>query len=79
MQQSRNAEDVVVTDVSHGAFYDALAAFQTSVALERVPCPLAIDPVEHVQLPDPRYQDQLQREEEEEEEEDEEGRERGRP
>lgn len=55
MQQSGDAEDVVVTDVGHGAFDDALAALQTSVALERIPRSLAVDPMEHVQLPDPRY------------------------
>lgn len=55
VQQSGDAEDVVVTDVGHGAFDDALAALQTSVALERIPRSLAVDPMEHVQLPDPRY------------------------
>ena len=55
MQQSGDTEDVVVTDVGHGAFDDALAALQTSVALERIPRSLAVDPMEHVQLPDPRY------------------------
>lgn len=59
VQQSRDAEDVVDADVGHGVFYDALAALQTSVALERIPRFLSIDPMEYVQLPDPRYQHQL--------------------
>lgn len=62
VQQSRDAEDVVLTDVSHGAFDDVLAALQTSVALERIPRSLTVDPVEHVELPDPRHQHQLHRE-----------------
>lgn len=65
VQQSRDAEDVIVTDVRHGAFDDTLAALQTPVALERIPRPLAVDPMEHVQLPDPGYQHQLYREDEE--------------
>lgn len=59
VQQGRDAEDVIVTDVRHGAFDDALAALQTPVALERIPRPLTVDPMEHVQLPDPGYQHQL--------------------
>lgn len=59
VQQSRDTEDVVVTDVGHGAFYDALAALQTPVALERIPRSFAIGPMEHVQLPDPGHQHQL--------------------
>lgn len=62
MQQSRHAEDVVVADIGHGAFHDALAALQTTVALERIPRSLAVDPMEHVQLTDPRYEHQLYRE-----------------
>lgn len=61
MKQSRDAEDVAVTDLRYGAFDDAVAAFQTPVALEGVPRPLALHPVEHVHLSEPGYQHQLQR------------------
>lgn len=59
VQQGRDTEDVVVTDVGHGALDDALAALQTPVALERIPRSLTVGPMEHVQLPDPGYQHQL--------------------
>lgn len=59
VQHGGDAEDVVFTDVRHGAFDDAPAALQTSVALEHIPRSLTVDPVEHVQLPDPRHQHQL--------------------
>lgn len=65
VQQGGHAEDVVVTDVRHGAFDDALAALQAPVALERIPRSLTFNPMEHVQLPDPGDQHQLQGEEEE--------------
>lgn len=68
MQQGGDAEDVVVADVRHGALDDALTALQTSVALKRVPRCIAVDPVEHVQLPDPGNQHQLHREGAQEEE-----------
>lgn len=59
VQQSGDAEDVIVTDVGDGAFDDALAALQTPVALERIPRSLTVVSMEHVQLPDPGYQHQL--------------------
>lgn len=68
VQQGRDAEDVVVADVRHGALDDALTALQTPVALKRVPCCITVDPVEQVQLPDPGNQHQLHREGAEEEE-----------
>lgn len=61
VQQRRDAEDVAVADIRYGAFDDALAAFQAPVALEGIPRPLALDPVEHVHLSEPGYQHQLQR------------------
>lgn len=64
VQQSRDTEDVVVTDVGHGTFDDTLAALQTAVTLERIPRSLTINPMEHVQLSDPGYHHQLHREEE---------------
>lgn len=68
VQQSGDAEDVVVTDVGHGAFNDALAALQTAVTLERVPRSFTFAPVENIHLTDPRNQHQLRGDEEEEEE-----------
>lgn len=59
MKQSRDAEDVAVTDLCYGAFDDAVAAFQTPVALEGVPRSFALHPVEHVHLSEPRDQHQL--------------------
>lgn len=59
VEQSRDAEDIVATDVSQGAFDDALAALQTPVALKRIPRSVTIDPMEHIQLPDPGHQHQL--------------------
>lgn len=59
VKQSRDAEDVAVADLRYGAFDDAVAAFQTPVALEGVPRPLALHPVEHVHLSEPGYQHQL--------------------
>lgn len=61
VQQSRDAEDVAVTDVRYGAFDDALAAFQTPVALEGIPGSLPLNPVEHFHLSEPGYQHQLQK------------------
>lgn len=47
VQQGRGTEDVLFTDVGHGALYDALAVLQTSIALERIPCLLSHVSVEH--------------------------------
>lgn len=60
VQQSGDAEDVVVADVGHGAFHNTLAALQTSVALERIPRSFAVDPMEYVHLSDPGHQHQLE-------------------
>lgn len=62
MQQSRDAEDVVIADVRHRAFDDATAAFQTSVALKRVPRFLTLHPMKHFHLSDPGHQHQLKTE-----------------
>lgn len=62
VQQSRGAEDVLLTDIGHWAFYDALAVLQTSVALERIPRSLTVGPEEHFQLSDTGHQHQLERE-----------------
>lgn len=59
MQQGRDAKDVAVTDIRYGAFDDALAAFQTPVALEGIPGSLTLNPVEHFHLAEPGYQHQL--------------------
>lgn len=62
VQQRGDAKDVAVTDVRYGAFDDALAAFQTPVALEGVPRSLALHPVEHFHLSELGYQHQLGKE-----------------
>lgn len=59
VQQCRDAEDVAVTDIGYGAFDDALAAFQTPVALECIPRSLTLNPVEHFQPAEAGDQHQL--------------------
>lgn len=59
VQQSRDAEDVAVADLRQGALDDALAALQAAVALEGVPRPLPLHPMEHLHLAEPGNQHQL--------------------
>lgn len=58
VQKSRDAEDVLIANFRHRAFDDAPAAFQTSVALERIPRFFTLRPMKHVHLLDLGHQHQ---------------------
>lgn len=61
VQHSRNAKDVIFTDVGHGAFDDTPAALQTSVPLESIPLCFTLCPMKHFKLLDSRHQHQLEK------------------